>query len=196
MESRHHARAMVTQDATPYHGIDAVDHGMGQAAGIEARSKGLRRASKTVSDQSLDRQESSGVHPALGASPRTGDVTSAGRARRCPSPPPPKPYPRHRSGGERCPATRPRRPRAALARLPSTPKGALELHRSGAARGIPILTHRVLLDDASFAPIKALPSNGVPVKSWPDADNAWSNVVQAILQVAYDIRRTSERSTS
>ena len=29
MESRHHASAMVTQDATPYHGIDAVDHGMG-----------------------------------------------------------------------------------------------------------------------------------------------------------------------
>ena len=53
MESRHHASAMVTQDATPYHARDGVDNGMGQAVRIEAQSKGLRRASKTVSDQSL-----------------------------------------------------------------------------------------------------------------------------------------------
>jgi hypothetical protein len=73
---------------------------------------------------------------------------------------------------------------------------ALELHRSGAARVIPILTRSVLLDYAPFAHIKALPSNGVPVKSWPDADNAWTNVVQGILAVVEDIRRTSGRSTS
>jgi hypothetical protein len=44
---------MVAQDATPYHARDGVDNGMGEAARIEARSKCLRRASKTVSDQSL-----------------------------------------------------------------------------------------------------------------------------------------------
>ncbi|WP_437298832.1 SUMF1/EgtB/PvdO family nonheme iron enzyme [Sorangium sp. So ce426] len=57
---------------------------------------------------------------------------------------------------------------------------ALERHRSGAARVVPILVRACDLEGTALSELQALPRDGVAVTSWGNADEAWREVVQGI----------------
>jgi hypothetical protein len=65
---------------------------------------------------------------------------------------------------------------------------ALLMHRSGAARVIPVLVRSVDMSYGPLSELRALPSDGKPVTSWANQDEAWTDVVQGIRQVVEDIR--------
>jgi formylglycine-generating enzyme required for sulfatase activity len=57
---------------------------------------------------------------------------------------------------------------------------AIERHEAGEARVIPIILRSVSWQDAPFAKLQALPKNALPVKSWSNQDDAFTNVAQGI----------------
>lgn len=57
---------------------------------------------------------------------------------------------------------------------------ALERHRAGAARVIPILLRPVDWKEASFAHLQPLPQNGKPVTRWRRQDDAFHDVAKGI----------------
>src|SRR5258708_930007 len=57
---------------------------------------------------------------------------------------------------------------------------AMERHEKGEARVIPIILRRVLWQGAPFSKLQALPTDGKPVKSWLDEDEALFNVVKGV----------------
>ncbi|WP_437328540.1 SUMF1/EgtB/PvdO family nonheme iron enzyme [Sorangium sp. So ce381] len=57
---------------------------------------------------------------------------------------------------------------------------ALERHRSGAARVMPILVRACVLEGTPLAELQALPRDGVAVMSRANLDEAWREVVQGI----------------
>jgi len=57
---------------------------------------------------------------------------------------------------------------------------ALERHRAGAARVIPILLRPVDWKEASFAHLQPLPQNGKPVTRWRHQDDAFLDVAKGI----------------
>jgi hypothetical protein len=59
-------------------------------------------------------------------------------------------------------------------------KRALERHESNEARVIPIILRSVAWRDAPFSWLTALPTDGKPVKSWNDPDEAFTDVVEGI----------------
>lgn len=73
---------------------------------------------------------------------------------------------------------------------------ALERQRSGQAVVIPILIRQVSLNQ-EFAASVQLPDNGVPVTSWENRDEAWSNVARGIRRtitsIPAEIGPSSER---
>jgi hypothetical protein len=60
---------------------------------------------------------------------------------------------------------------------------ALDSARSGNTRIIPLLLRPVWLDETVFGGIAYLPSNGRPVTSWSNSDDAFQNCVQGLRQV-------------
>jgi hypothetical protein len=60
---------------------------------------------------------------------------------------------------------------------------ALERHHAGAARVIPILVRPTDYSATSFAKLYPLPSNSTPISAWPNADEAWLDVVRGIRRV-------------
>lgn len=60
---------------------------------------------------------------------------------------------------------------------------AMELHRKGALRVIPILGKTVDLTGAPFSNLQGLPTNNKPINKWADGDEAWVNVVRGLRQV-------------
>lgn len=61
---------------------------------------------------------------------------------------------------------------------------AMERHEAGNARVIPIILRKVDdWKDAPFAKLMALPTDGKPVMSWGDEDDAFSNVAKGIRNV-------------
>ena len=60
---------------------------------------------------------------------------------------------------------------------------ALHRHENGDARVIPIILRPVDWDNAPFSKLQVLPTNGTPVSSWKNTDDAFVNV-------AKEIRRT------
>lgn len=56
---------------------------------------------------------------------------------------------------------------------------ALLRHRQGAVV-IPVIVRACTWDMTALAELQALPSNGRPVASWPNRDDAWQDVVQGI----------------
>ena len=40
-----------------------------------------------------------------------------------------------------------------------------------------------------FAELQALPQDGKPIKSWADRDEAWTDVVQGLKQIAKQLRQ-------
>jgi tetratricopeptide (TPR) repeat protein len=62
-------------------------------------------------------------------------------------------------------------------------KQALERHKAGAARIIPILLSHVYLEGTPIAGLQPLPLNGRPVTSYRDRDKAFEDIVAGIAQV-------------
>lgn len=71
-------------------------------------------------------------------------------------------------------------------------KYAIERHYTGEARVIPILLRPIHYTSAPFNVLQMLPSNGVPVTSWPNHDEAFANVALGISNVVKDL--LSQRS--
>ncbi len=61
---------------------------------------------------------------------------------------------------------------------------AMEHHEAGTARVIPVILRSVDWRSAPFGKLIALPSNGKPVKSWEDLDEAFTDVALGIRKVA------------
>lgn len=64
-------------------------------------------------------------------------------------------------------------------------KRAMERHERGEARVIPIILRPVYWQNAPFAKLQALPTNGKPVagSGWHDLDEAFFNVIEGIRKV-------------
>lgn len=57
---------------------------------------------------------------------------------------------------------------------------ALERHRSGEARVVPIILRSSDWQSSPFAELQALPKNGKPVTKWEDRDEAFLNIVEGL----------------
>lgn len=57
---------------------------------------------------------------------------------------------------------------------------AMERHRSGDARVVPVILRACDWKDAPFGGMAALPRDGKAVTSWPNRDEAWSDVAEGI----------------
>ena len=68
-------------------------------------------------------------------------------------------------------------------------KRALERHEApGPCAVVPVIVRAVDWRAAPFAKLQAVPRDGKAVASWPDRDEAWTNVASGIRQVAERIR--------
>ena len=63
-------------------------------------------------------------------------------------------------------------------------KRALERHRRGEARVIPVILRPSEWERSVFAKLQALPEGGKPITKWPDRDEALMSVAQGIRKVA------------
>jgi internalin A len=66
---------------------------------------------------------------------------------------------------------------------------ALERHEKGEAKVVPIILRACQWQDALFGKLQALPKDGKPVTSWPDRDEAWTDVAEGIKKTVEEIRR-------
>ena len=70
---------------------------------------------------------------------------------------------------------------------------ALERHDANTARVIPIILRPSFWEIAPFGKLQALPlaadNRPLAVTSWPQRDNAWTNVVQGIYTIANDLEQ-------
>jgi hypothetical protein len=57
---------------------------------------------------------------------------------------------------------------------------AIERHKEGKARVIPVILRTCPWQHESFGHLKALPANGKPVKKWTDVDDAYNNIIEGI----------------
>lgn len=67
-------------------------------------------------------------------------------------------------------------------------KRAMERHEDGEARVIPVILRPVDWKSAPFGKLKALPTDGNPVTSWPDRDEAFFDVAQGIRAAVMELR--------
>lgn len=65
---------------------------------------------------------------------------------------------------------------------------ALVRHKNKEARVVPIIVRAVDWQEAPFSNLLALPTDGKPVKSWQNEDEAWVNVTKGIRDVIYEMR--------
>ncbi|HNB06336.1 MAG: TIR domain-containing protein [Thauera sp.] len=66
---------------------------------------------------------------------------------------------------------------------------AIERARRGDASVIPVLLRAVDLEDAPFAHLQGLPTDLRPVTSWPNRDEAWTDVAKGIRRAVEAIRQ-------
>src|SRR5260370_689078 len=64
---------------------------------------------------------------------------------------------------------------------------ALERHRAGTCRVIPILLRPTYWEDAPFSSLQLLPTDPRPITRWPDRDEAFQNVVSEISRTIKDL---------
>ena len=72
---------------------------------------------------------------------------------------------------------------------------AMERHASGAARVIPVILRPCDWHGLPFGKLLATPTDGKPVTKWPDRDEAFLNVVQAIKAALQELGQKPSRST-
>jgi internalin A len=65
---------------------------------------------------------------------------------------------------------------------------ALERHKRGEARVIPVVVRDVNWRIAPFAQLQALPKDGKAVTLWENRDSAWRNVSEGIERVVEEMR--------
>ncbi|MCP4654872.1 MAG: ATP/GTP-binding protein, partial [bacterium] len=70
---------------------------------------------------------------------------------------------------------------------------AMERHRTGEARVIPIILRPCDWQRAPFGQLQALPKDGKPVTSWPDRDQAFLDVAQGIRRAIAEMVKAPER---
>jgi hypothetical protein len=68
-------------------------------------------------------------------------------------------------------------------------KRALEKHRAGEARVIPIILHPCDWERATFAKLQTLPKDAKPVTKWSNRDEAWTDVARGIRKVVEELRK-------
>ena len=66
---------------------------------------------------------------------------------------------------------------------------ALERHKNGEARVIPVIVRDANWQIAPFAKLQALPKDVRAVTLWEDKDSAWRNVSEGIEQVVNEMRK-------
>lgn len=59
-------------------------------------------------------------------------------------------------------------------------KRAMERHREGTARVIPIILRKCDWSSSPFGKLQALPKDGKPIKTWSDRDEAFTDVVSGL----------------
>ena len=64
---------------------------------------------------------------------------------------------------------------------------ALERHKEGTCRVIPIILRPTYWGDAPFSSIQLLPTNAKPITSWPNPDEAFQDVVTEISHTIKDL---------
>jgi CheY-like chemotaxis protein len=63
-------------------------------------------------------------------------------------------------------------------------KRAMERHRSRQAAVVPVIARPVDLEGAPFADVQALPKDAKPVTTWPNRDEAWTDVAKGVRGLA------------
>ena len=66
---------------------------------------------------------------------------------------------------------------------------AMERHRAGEARVIPIILRYVDWEGTPFAGLQALPRNVMPVTQWKDQDEAFTNIARGIKKAVEDLNQ-------
>ena len=66
---------------------------------------------------------------------------------------------------------------------------ALQREASGEARVIPVLIRAVDIEDAPFAHLQGLPTDLRPVTSWPNRDEAWTDVAKGVRRAVQQIQQ-------
>jgi hypothetical protein len=64
---------------------------------------------------------------------------------------------------------------------------AMQRHEAGEARVIPIILRPVDWEDAPFSKLQVLPTSGKPVRSWPDIDEAFTDIARGIRRVVKEL---------
>ena len=67
-------------------------------------------------------------------------------------------------------------------------KRALERHEAGTARVIPIILRSVYWKGAPFSNLQVLPTDALPVTSWPDRDRAFLDITENIHKAVEEIQ--------
>jgi TIR domain len=68
-------------------------------------------------------------------------------------------------------------------------KRALENHKAGEVRVIPVILRHCEWDKAPFANLQALPKDAKPVMKWSNRDEAWMDVARGIRKVVEEMRK-------
>src|SRR5947209_2550827 len=66
-------------------------------------------------------------------------------------------------------------------------KLALERHKAGTCRVVPILLRPTYWEDAPFSNLQLLPTNARPITNWPNPDEAFQDVVTEISRTIKDL---------
>lgn len=66
---------------------------------------------------------------------------------------------------------------------------AMKRHERGDASVVPVMLRAVDITDAPFAVLQGLPTDLKPVTSWPNRDEAWTDVAKGIRHTVEQIRR-------
>jgi tetratricopeptide (TPR) repeat protein len=69
-------------------------------------------------------------------------------------------------------------------------KRALERHKIGTARVIPIIVRPVYWENAPFAKLQVLPPEAKPVSTWQNRDEVWYEIARQIAAVAVELQKT------
>lgn len=75
-------------------------------------------------------------------------------------------------------------------------KRAIERHKAGEARVIPVILRACDWHDTPFGKLMAVPKDGRPVRSWPDLDDAFLDVVQSIKRAIRETDGTHSRAAA
>jgi tetratricopeptide (TPR) repeat protein len=67
-------------------------------------------------------------------------------------------------------------------------KRALERHRTGEARVVPILLRAVDWEDAPFSKLQVLPSDAKPISRWHDRDDAFEDIAKGLRKVVKELQ--------